>query len=193
MKKIEILLTSIPFIHELKAIGLTYGEIANEINNKFGINITQRDIYDSLYYIKTIWFKKKYNDFILLDISEKPSDAFISKTVMAHNLFITTKQIAKHFEYDHLFLTNKDYQKRVSTEEGMIYAKRLLKNYEVSDKELIEYLRKKNPSVHKINYELTIDYLHQNIDKEVSQWIQTLKQYAIDIANSKEMYNAKIL
>ncbi len=59
----------------------------------------------------------------------------------------------------------------------MLYAKRLLKQYWISDKELVQYIRTMNPSAEKIHdYEQFIKKLHNTINDEVNNWILELKK-----------------
>lgn len=185
MKIPEILLTNIPRILELKEIGLTYDEIADELNNEQGLSINSQIIRNILQRLKNNQIHKKYNNFVLFSIEEDFKSEFVRNGIIAHDLFISTPALVRLFQIEHLALTAKNYKQKITTEEGMLYAKRLLKEYETSDNELIDYLRLRMPSVKRVNYDLLIDELHESINRDVYEWIQTLKKYAVNLSKEK--------
>ena len=75
---------------------------------------------------------------------------------------------------------------KLKTEEGIIYAKRLLKQYNISDERLLNYLRQTYPSNKQINYKTLITELHENLDNETYEWVQTLKRYAVNLTKNKK-------
>lgn len=185
MKNTELLLTNVPMIFELKAAGLTYKEIANVLSEEYRISINENIVRNFLHYLKIDKFNKKYNNFVLFDVDGEYSTEFLQKTIVAHNLIITSPFIARYYEFDHLALTANNYKQKTTTEEGILFAKRLLKQYKTSDKELILYLRQKYPTIDNVNYKNVIDELHSKLEEEVSCWIQKLKSYQIELIKEK--------
>lgn len=183
----EILLTNIPRILELKEIGLTYDEIANELNNEQHLSVNSQSIRNILQRLKNNQIHKKYNNFVLFSIEEDFVSDFVRNGIIAHDLFISSPAIVKFFKLEHIALTPKNYKHKITTEEGVLYAKRLLKQYETSDRDLIYYLRQKNPSIKNITYDLLIKELHTSLHKEVYEWIQTLKKYAVNLTKEREI------
>lgn len=175
MKNKEILLTNIPKIVELKLAGFTYSEIAEEINQASNLNIKERTIRNVFYYIKNNTLNKKYNTFALFDLSTDVG-ILIEYSIIAHGLIITTPAIANYFELSHQQLNKDNFKKKTTTEEGILYAKRLLRQYWVSDKDIIDHLRKTNPPQQKIDYPSFINKLHTIINEEVNNWIFELKK-----------------
>lgn len=174
MKNKEVLLTNIPKIMEYKFAGFKHAEIAQEINQSLGLDINEITIRNVLSYLKNNKINKKYNTFALINLNVDVG-GLIDFSIVAHDLIITTPAIVSYFELNHHQLTPNNFKKKVSTEKGMLYAKRLLKQYWVSDKELIEYLRLCNPSTEKINYDAFINELHSSINDQVNSWILELK------------------
>lgn len=185
MKNTELLLTNVPMIFELKDAGLTYKEIARVLCEEYRININENTVRNFLHYLKIDKFHKKYTNFVLFDVDGEYSTEFLQKTIVAHNLIITNIFIARYYKLDHLILTAKNYKQQITTEEGALYAKRLLKQYKTSDKELILSLRQKYPTIERVNYQNIIDELHCKLEGEVCNWIQKLKIYQIELIKEK--------
>lgn len=183
LDNIEPILTAIPRILTLKEIGISNEEIPNILNKEMNIVTTKTQIKNILARMKNQQFKKKYNYLVLMDLDLQMSEDLMKNTIISHNLYITSTIIARHFEWGHLILTPKNYKYKITTEEGALYAKRLLKQYTTSDKELLEEIQQINPSVDKLekSYSETIIQLHSNLNNEVLEWIEKLKRYAVEL------------
>lgn len=176
MKNKELLLTNIPKIMEYKLAGFTHSEIAEELNQSLGLDIDESLIANLIYYIKNNQINKKYNTFALIDLNVNVGE-LIDYCLVTHSLIITTPAIVNYFQLTHHQLTPDNFKKKVNSEEAMLYAKRLLKQYWISDKELVQYMRTMNPSAEKIHdYEQFINKLHNTINDEVNDWILELKK-----------------
>lgn len=184
MKKTEIILTNIPRIIEMRSIGGTTKEIAEKINSEYNANFTARDIYNYMYYVRNQMLNKKYNNFVLLDVTEDTSIEFMKTSIIVHGLQITILPIMKYFDYSHMILTPKNFKQKVTTAEGLLYAKRLLKQYWISDKELIDNIKKNNPN-EKIDYPSVLENIHNTLSNEVAEWIESIKSKAIEFTNMK--------
>lgn len=186
MKIPEILLTNIPRILELKELDLTYEEIAVELNNELNLNISSQQIRNILQRLKSNQFHKKYNNFFIFSVEEDFEGEFVRNGIISHDLFISSIAITRLFKLEHLALTPKNFMQKLKTEEGIIYAKRLLKQYNISDERLLDYLRQTYPSNKQINYKTLITELHENLDNETYEWVQTLKKYAVNLTKNKK-------
>lgn len=174
MKNTEQLLTNIPRILELKSAGFTYNDIAEFLNKNYQLTTNEKSIRNLLQYIKNDKLNKKYNTFALLPLSINAVD-LLQYSIIEHGLIITTPAVARYYEMTHEVLDANNFRKKITEEEPLLYAKRLLRQYMIEDKELIQYLRKTQPSQPQVNYLEFIDYLHKNIANEVADWISQLK------------------
>jgi hypothetical protein len=123
MKIPEILLTNIPRILELKEIGLTYDEIADELKNEQNLSTNSQIIRNILQRLKNNQIHKKYNNFVLFSIEEDFKPEFVRNGIIAHDLFISNHAIVRIFQIEHLALTSKNYRQKITTEELFIFLK----------------------------------------------------------------------
>lgn len=184
MKNTEILLTEIPKIFEMMQAGLNCKEIAININNIHDLSITAKTIYNHIDYIKNNRLNKKYNNFTLISVMADIK-RIVPYSIIEHDLVITTHAVARYFELTHEVLTPDNFKSKLITEESLLYAKRLLRQYWIDDKELVEYSRNKNIDQLKVDYPKFINELHNNIDNEVSMWVTELKTKTLDFFNMK--------
>lgn len=170
----EIILTNIPLILEQKSAGFTYNEIAKFFNKQFQIDINEKQIRNYLQYIKNDKLHKKYKTFVLIPLTVDVGK-LIDYSLIEHDLIITTPIVANFFELSHEILTPKNFRNKLKTEEGLLYAKRLLQQYLIDDNDMLDYARKTNPAITKVDYQTFIENLHTTLAIEVQDWIIQLK------------------
>lgn len=147
MNKTEIILTNAPKILEMKSANFSYVEIAQILSNNYKIDFKVKDIYNFTQYIKNDKLNKKYNTFALLPLSID-ADELIKYSIIEHGLIITTPSVARYYEMTHEILDASNFRKKITEEEPLLYAKRLLRQYMIEEKKLTVSHQKKALQLH---------------------------------------------
>lgn len=177
MSKFECLFTQYSRILKLKEIGYSHNEIALLLSKELNIEINEQTIKDLFRFIKNNTLNKKYDSVILFDVSlASKSNIDINITcVYMNELLISNPIILKYFDLNHYVLTAKNFTNLITTAEGLLYAKRLLKQYHLADEDLLNDFYLKNPLSKKVNYDEIISNIHNNLANDVAENLKELK------------------
>lgn len=183
MKNKELLLTNLPNIIGLNESGIPMSRITLNFNEQTNSSFTPNYIRDSIYKLRTNKLNKSFDFFTMLDASTAPIE-IAERSVYKHGLFISTHLMFKDLQVSHLILTSKNFTKNCTSIEALIYAKRLLRQYQIEDREMISDKKRSNPEFEDSGYIDIIRYLHQNFDEEVKQLKNEIKLLSIKIAET---------
>lgn len=177
MSKFECLFTQYPRILKLKEIGYSHNEIALLLSKELNMTINEQNIKNLFRFIKNNTLNKKYDSIIIFDASlvSKSDINFNIMCVYMNELLISNPIILKYIDINHYVLTAKNFKNLITTAKGLLYAKRLLKQYHLADEDLLNDFYLKNPLSNKINYDEIVSNIHNNLANDVAENLKELK------------------
>jgi hypothetical protein len=169
------LLTNIPLILELKKNGNSYQEIAQQLEDKLNIKTKAVIIKQTIYSIRKDTINKRYNDFVVIDGVKSSIDKTLDEyAVDFHGLLVTNKTAIRHMEHPEFIIDRKNIAS-IWDKESILYAKRLLKLYQIPDSELLNQHDLYHQKALPIDYSAVINQLHTEFDTEVNRLIADIK------------------
>ena len=150
MKNEELLLSNYDLIFNLLNAGIELKQIVADVNNYLGTEITYRQLRYLIYRVRTNNIHKEYDNIIMIDHLKDAWDTNLSKyCVDFHGLLITYKS-AVHLTNQEYIIT-PDNLTSISGKESVLYAKRILKLYHISDADILEQHKIKYPQYPEID------------------------------------------
>lgn len=191
MQNVERLLTNFNLIIDLKNTGFSNVQIARDLSSKFACEMTPRQLR---YFIDKVTAKRihpEYNDIIMLDTTRDAWDKNLSKyCVDFHGLLITYKSLANLTDSNYI-ITPANLVKLISHQEPILYAKRILKLYDIPDRILLEEHKLLWAKVTEIDLPKHLNKIHQDFNTEFNNILIQLRELYIDfLTNHEELHHA---
>lgn len=184
MRNEEELLSNYPLIFALMIAGITIKEITKDVNQHLNIKITYRQL---LYLIERITNKtihKEYNNIVVIDNMKDAIDRKLGDyCVDFKGLLITYKSAARLTKAEYI-ITPKNIT-TIYSETSVIYAKRFIKLYHISDTALLRQHKIIYPKTHEINLYEEVDYLNKNFNDEFAAILIELRSKYIKFLTKK--------
>ena len=192
MKNFEQLLSNYDFILNLLHAGFTVKQITQEISSQLRISITYGELLYLIKRVKLNTIHREYDSIVMVDILKDASDKNLSNyCIVFHGLWITYKAAA-HLTNSAYIITQANLL-TIYDKEALLYAKRILKLYHISDMVLLEQHKQKYPTRPDINLNEFTHKIHVSFNDEFNAMLSNLrKKYVHFLTNNlKEKANAK--
>lgn len=192
MQNQEYILSNYPLIYEMLNVGFAIKEVTSELNRVLGTKVSYREM---LYLIKRVQKRsihREYDKVVMVDgINDTADNGFNKFCINFRGLLITYKSASNLFN-PKLVITS-DSLETLSSQESLLYAKRILKLYYIPDVNLLEKQRKIYPNKPNIDLNACMDIIHINFNDEFNTMLSDLrKKYVHFITNNlQEKINAK--
>lgn len=179
MKNEEGLLSIYPAIFALMNAGFTIKQITKDVNQHLSIKITYRQL---LYLIERVTNKtihKEYDNIVVIDNLKDASDKKLSDYCVDFKGLLVTYKSAAHLTNPEYIITLKNIT-TIYSETSVIYAKRIIKLYHISDTELLQQHKIVYPKTREINLSNEVDYLNKNFNNEFASILIELRNKYIN-------------
>ncbi len=183
MKNYERVLSNYDFILALLDAGFTIKELVNEINNKLHESFTYREL---LYFIQKVRAKtihKEYDNIILIDSMTGVMDANLSKYCVDFYGLLVTYKSASHLTNQQYIIT-PDNLLTIYNKESLLYAKRILKLYHISDSVLLEQHKLNYPHQAEISLDNFMNKIYSDFNAEFNAMLANLRTRYVDFAKT---------
>lgn len=172
-QKLEVLITNLPLIKELKS-SLTYGEIVKVLEKNFNIKLTSQEIIN---FINRLSLKHKEFDNLVLLSEVSRIEELENFAIEFHKLFVVHKSIMNmlpEVDFEEIMITSNNLIKLLEPE-AMIYSKRLLRLYDIPDELLIQQ-QAEFLTVQPINLTQMQNDIHHNFHNEAKKLMKDVIQ-----------------
>lgn len=184
-KKLEILITYLPLINQLRQSKLTYQRIASIFESEFNLNFTVQELMNFVKRDKSKTLHQEFDNLILIrhvnGLQELKEVA-----VEFHKLFVIHKSIKNRLpqiDFEEIMINSQNLIELLEPE-AMIYSKRLLRMYDTPDELLIER-QNEIISVKQIDIKHIQDEIHANFTLESKQLMDSVvKNYVKFLTNN---------
>jgi hypothetical protein len=172
-QKLEVLITNLPLIKELKS-SLTYGEIVKVLEKNFNIKLTSQEIIN---FINRLSLKHKEFDNLVLLSEVSRIEELENFAIEFHKLFVVHKSIMNmlpEVDFEEIMITSNNLIKLLEPE-AMIYSKRILRLYDIPDELLIQQ-QDELLTVQPINLTQMQNDIHHNFHNEAKKLMKDVIQ-----------------
>jgi hypothetical protein len=179
MRNEEELLSIYPAIFALMNAGFTIKQITEDVNQQLSIKITYRQL---LYLIQRVTNKiihKEYDNIVVIDNLKDASDKKLSDYCVDFKGLLVTYKSAAHLTNPEYIITPKNIT-TIYSETSVIYAKRIIKLYHISDAELLQQHKIIYPKTYEVNLSDTVNYLNNNFNNEFAAILIQLRDKYIN-------------
>lgn len=174
MRNEELLLSNYPFILELINAGHTIKQITQDVNKQFDTQITYRQLLYLIARVRNNTIHKEYDNITIIDNMKDAWDTKLGEyCVDFHGLLVTYKSAA-HLTNPEYIITPQNIT-TVYSEQSVIYAKRIIKLYHISDIELLQQHKIIYPKGYEINLAEKVDHLNKNFNNEFAAMLIELR------------------
>ena len=172
MSKTEIILTNIPLIIDLTKAKFSLSEICNILKTRNNIDINYDTLRSLLSLIRTNKIHPEYDKLVLIQTEYHNVQIFEPYSIKFHNFWIcfNTSNFKDEWKITEKSLTN------IPNPIGLLYAKRLLKLYHISDKYLLDNYLKTFGIKITPDEQAIINNISANIKPEYDKIISELKR-----------------
>ena len=191
MRNEEELLSNYPLIFALMNAGITIKQITEDVNQQLNTNVTYRQLLYLIHRVSNNTIHNEYNNIIVIDNMKDACDRKLGDyCVDFHGLLVTYKSAAH--------LTNSEYiikPKNITTlysEASIIYAKRILKLYNISDVELLRQHKVIYPNTREINLTEKVDHLNKNFNNEFAAMLIELHNKYMNFITKNIMQSSNL-
>lgn len=170
----EQLLTHFNFILGLKNAGFSVRQITDDVNYKFNCHIEPRKLRYFIDKVNNKTIHSEYNNIIMFDTTRDAWDKNLNKfCVNFHGLLITYKHLSNLTDNEYI-ITPDNLINLVSNKEAILYAKRILKLYQINDEVLIDQHSKCWPKKPEINVAELLEKIYISFNDEFNQMLTQL-------------------
>lgn len=192
MKNEELLLSNYDLIFNLLSAGVGLQQITNDVNKYIGTQITYRQLRYLIYRVRNNSIHKEYDNIIMIDNLKDAWDTNLGKyCVDFHGLLITYKSAAYLTKSEYIITPNN--LATISGKESIIYAKRILKLYHISDAHLLQQHKVIYPKQPDINLTDLVYKINVGFNDDFARMLSDLHDRYINFLtnNIKGIINAK--
>ena len=191
MRNEEELLSIYPAIFALMNAGFTIKQITEDVNQHLNIKITYRQL---LYLIERVTNKtihKEYDNIVVIDNLKDASDKKLSDYCVDFKGLLVTYKSAAHLTNPEYIITPKNIT-TIYSETSVIYAKRIIKLYHISDAELLQQHKIIYPKTYEVNLSDTVNYLNNNFNNEFAAILIQLRDKYINFLAKNIMQHSDL-
>lgn len=192
MKNEELLLSNYDLIFNLLSAGVGLQQITNDVNKYIGTQITYRQLRYLIYRVRNNSIHKEYDNIIMIDNLKDAWDTNLGKyCVDFHGLLITYKSAAYLTKSEYIITPNN--LATISGKESIIYAKRILKLYHISDAHLLQQHKVIYPKQPDINLTDLVYKINVGFNDDFARMLSDLHDHYINFLtnNIKGIIHAK--
>lgn len=183
MKHKELLLSNYSFILELIKAGFQIRQITQDVNRKLDIQITQRQLQYLIDRVNNNTIHKEYDNIVLIDHTRDAWDTRLGEyCVEFHGLLITYKSAA--YLTNPKYIITPDNLITVTSQESVIYAKRLLKLYHIPDADLLKQHKIIHPKQQDIDLANLTYKIRLEFNNEFARMLVDLRNRYVDFLSN---------
>lgn len=179
----EILLSNYYLIHDLSNAGYSIKEIVKEINAYLQLNVTYGQLLYLIKRVKANTIHKEYDRIVAIDNLKDAWDKKLSQYCVDFQGLLITHKSAVHLTNPEYILTPKNIT-TVFSKNSLLYAKRILKLYHISDAELLQQHKAIHPEQQDIDLKKVTDKIHVNFNNEFATMLTDLRSKYIQFITS---------
>lgn len=186
MRNEEELLSIYPAIFALMNAGINIKQIAEDVNQYLNTNVTYRQL---LYLVKRVGnhtIHKEYDNIVVIDNLKDSEDTKLGDYCVDFKGLLVTYKSAAHLTNPEYIITPKNIT-TVFGEKSIIYAKRIIKLYHISDAELLQQHKTIYPYVYEINLAKEVEHINKNFNNEFAIMLIELRDKYINFLAKKIM------
>lgn len=162
MRNEEILLSNYDLIHKLLNAGFDIKEIVGEVNKYLQLKITYWQLVYFIRRVKANTIHKEYNHIVAIDNLRDALDKKLSEYCVDFKGLLITYKSNAHLTNPGFIITPKNIT-TVYSQNSLLYAKRILKLYHISDVELLQqhktiYPKQPDIDLKKATYKINADF-----------------------------------
>ncbi len=179
MRNEEELLSIYPAIFALMNADFTIKQITEDVNQHLNIKITYRQL---LYLVQRVTNKtihREYDNIVVIDNLKDTSDKKLSDYCVDFKGLLVTYKSAAHLTNPEYIITPKNIT-TIYSETSVIYAKRIIKLYHISDAELLQQHKIIYPKTHEINLAEKVYHINKNFNNEFAVMLIELRNKYIN-------------
>lgn len=187
----EYILSNYPLIYEMLNVGFSIKEITGELNRVLDTKISYREMVYLIRKVQKKSLHREYDRVVMVDSINDTTDNGFNRFCIDFNGLLITYKSASHLISSKLIIT-PDSLATISNQESLLYAKRILKLYHVSDVSLVEKQRKIYPNQQNIDLEVCLDNIHRNFNNQFNALLTDLRKKYVHFitTNLQEKINA---
>ena len=184
MRNEEELLSIYPAIFALMNAGITIKQITEDVNQCFNINVNYRQLLYLVERIKNNTIHKEYDNIVVIDNLKDAEDKKLNDYCIYFKGLLVTYKFAANLTNPNYIITHKNIA-TISWKESLLYAKRILKLYHISDAELLKQHQILYPNSYKIDLTYEVDCINKNFNNEFAAMLIELRSKYLNFLAKK--------
>lgn len=174
MRNEEQLLSNYSFILELINTGFRIKQITQDINRCLGIKITERQLRYLIDRVRNNTIHKEYDNIVLISGLKDALDKNLGNYCVDFNGLLITYKSTAHLTNPEYIITSKNIMALYS-QQALLYAKRILKLYHISDINILQQHKSIYPEQLGIDFKKVVDSININFSNEFAKMLIELK------------------
>lgn len=174
MRNEELLLSNYDCIHKLLNAGFEIKDIVGEVNKTLQLKISYWQLVYFIRRVKAKTIHKEYDQLVAIDNLRDASDKNLTNYCVDFKGLLITFKDAAHLTRPEYIITPKNIT-TIYSKNSLLYAKRLLKLYHISDKELLQQHRVIYPNQPEIDIKKATDKINVDFNNDFATMLIELR------------------